>query len=111
MDSEKYDLIVIGGGTAGLRVSLYAASHEHKTALIEPGALGGTCLNTGCIPTKTMLQSSHLYRSLKKLGKFGISAKNIDFDFSKIMTRTLAIVKEGQDHIALTTKNRNLFII
>ena len=67
---NKYDLIVIGGGTAGLRASLYSASQFYKTALIDPGILGGTCLNTGCIPTKAMLHSANLFKQSNNLKRY-----------------------------------------
>lgn len=113
MDSKKesFDLIVVGGGTAGLRTALYAASHNHTVALIEPGALGGTCLNVGCIPTKTLLHSSHLYASLKNMKKYGINVNKPSFDFKAIMKRMHSIINEGQEHISVSIKNKNLTLI
>ncbi len=105
-----YKLIVIGGGTGGLRTAI-AASKKTKVLLIDPGILGGTCLNTGCIPTKAMLHSSHLYELRKSLSQFGLSS-NFRIDFAKLMKRVRAIVKEGQDHIyAGLKKNENLKIV
>lgn len=105
-----YKLIVIGGGTGGLRTAI-AASKKTKVLLIDPGTLGGTCLNTGCIPTKAMLHSSHLYELRNSLGTFGLSS-DFKVDFSKLMKRVRAIVKEGQDHIySGLKKNENLKVL
>ncbi|MBX4196802.1 dihydrolipoyl dehydrogenase [Candidatus Pacearchaeota archaeon] len=106
----KYDLIVVGGGTAGLRTSLYAAGHGHSTALIDPGILGGTCLNTGCIPTKSMLHASHLFHSIQNAKMFGIDA-SAKINFKALMKRVHDIVQDGQDHIETSIHNKNLTLI
>jgi mercuric reductase len=105
-----YELMVIGGGTAGLRTATIASKNT-KVLLIDPGTLGGTCLNTGCIPTKAMLYSSHLYSLRGSLSKFGLHT-NYRIDFSRLMKRVNAIVKEGQDHIYKgLEKNKNLVVV
>ena len=71
---EKFKVIVIGGGTAGLKVAT-RSSKKVKTLLVEPGMLGGTCLNTGCIPTKALIYASHLYALTKEMDYFGVKAK------------------------------------
>ncbi len=108
---NKYDLIVIGGGTAGLRASLYSASQFYKTALIDPGILGGTCLNTGCIPTKAMLHSANLFKQSNNLKKFGIIAPKTEFNFEEIMNHVKKIIDNGQEHISKSIQNKNLEII
>ncbi len=108
----SFEFMVIGGGTAGLRTALYAASHGKKTAMIEPGAIGGTCLNTGCIPTKTLLQSVHVYQSAKNAKEFGVLTGKVTYSFKKIMARMQSIIDDGQDHIKESLKNQpNLTII
>ncbi|MBI2451465.1 dihydrolipoyl dehydrogenase [Candidatus Pacearchaeota archaeon] len=111
MVKDKFDLVVIGGGTGGLRTALYSAGHGYKTALVEPGVLGGTCLNTGCIPTKAMLYASHLYMLSKNFEEFGIETGETRVDFGKLMTRVKGIIDEGQEHIANSIKNENLILI
>ena len=59
---EHFDLIVIGAGPGGYVAAIKAAKLGMSTALIEKGEIGGTCLNRGCIPTKTLMHSSHLYQ-------------------------------------------------
>ena len=64
-EKQKYDLVVIGGGPAGYTAAVKAAEYGYHTALVEADSLGGTCLNRGCIPTKTLLYSAELYEKLK----------------------------------------------
>ena len=97
MKEVMAEYIVIGGGTGGLRAGL-ACANKGLTVLIEPGTLGGTCLNTGCIPTKAMLHAAHIYEQSKSTSQFGITNKTT-LNFPKLMTRVRGIVKEGHDHI------------
>jgi dihydrolipoamide dehydrogenase len=102
-----YDLIVIGGGTGGLRAALKASANGLKTLLIESSkALGGTCLNTGCIPTKVMLNSSGSFAKLAKLGSIGIKAKG-SIDIIKVMNRAKWFVRHGQKEILNSVKKRD----
>lgn len=107
---KKVDLVVLGGGTGGLRVALSAVNSGLKVALIESGVIGGTCLNNGCIPTKAMLQAAHTLQTVKNAKKFGIlsSAK---VNFSKVMNRVHEIIQEGQDHIKPSLKKKGLLYI
>lgn len=107
----SFDFMVIGGGTGGLRTALYAASHGKKTVMIEPGAIGGTCLNYGCIPTKALLQSVHIYHLAKNAKEFGINVSKVSYSFKGIMKRMKEIVKDGQDHIKESVKAPNLTVI
>ena len=68
----EYDLIVIGAGPGGYEAALEAAgTFGMRTALIEKEKLGGTCLNHGCIPTKSLLHSADLYRQMQECAQFG----------------------------------------
>jgi dihydrolipoamide dehydrogenase len=90
-ETTEYDLIVIGGGPAGYAGAIRAGQLGRKVACIELERAGGTCLNWGCIPTKALLKSAEFYRSLQKAESFGISAKNIGFDFAKVMDRSRGV--------------------
>ena len=90
-DTTDYDLIVIGGGPAGYAGAIRAGQLGKKVACIELERAGGTCLNWGCIPTKTLLKSADLYRSLQKAATFGIGAKDVSFDFAKVMDRSRGV--------------------
>jgi dihydrolipoamide dehydrogenase len=70
--SFEYDLAVIGAGPGGYVAAIHAARSGLRTALIEKGALGGTCLNRGCIPTKAMLHGGEVFRTVESAGRFGI---------------------------------------
>ncbi len=87
----EYDLIVIGGGPAGYAGAIRAGQLGKKVACIELERAGGTCLNWGCIPTKALLKSAEFYRSLAKAETFGIVAKDVSFDFAKVMDRSRGV--------------------
>ena len=84
----KYDLIVIGGGPAGYAAAIRAGQLGKKVVCIEQERPGGTCLNWGCIPSKALLKSAELYNKLKHSEDLGITVKNVDYDFSKIIHRS-----------------------
>ncbi len=90
-ENTEYDLIVIGGGPAGYAGALRAGQLGKKVACIEMERAGGTCLNWGCIPTKALLKSAELYQKLKKADVYGISAKDVAFDFAKIVERSRGV--------------------
>lgn len=82
-----FDLIVIGAGPGGYVAALHAAKRGMKTAVIENREVGGTCLNRGCIPTKTLLHSSEIIRGITHGEKFGTSAENIACDIEAVFAR------------------------
>lgn len=89
----EYDILVVGGGPGGYVAALYAAKRGLRTALVErEQALGGTCLNRGCIPTKALLESASLYHRAARLEEFGVRATGISFDWRKIQARKQDIV-------------------
>ncbi len=90
-----YDLIVIGGGPAGYPSAIRASQYGLKTAIIEKNPVfGGTCLNWGCIPTKSYYESCHLLTKIKNAGKFGLDKiDNISFSLANIRDRKDKLVK------------------
>ena len=76
-----YDIAVVGGGPGGYVAALYAAQNGLRVALAERDSLGGTCLNRGCIPTKALVQSAHLYEKFKNAAAFGIRAESLAVDW------------------------------
>lgn len=92
--SEKYDLIVIGAGPGGYTAAISAAQQGMKVALAEARSAGGTCLNRGCIPTKTLLHSSNMFREMKNGGSIGICAENLSYDMAAIYHRKDEIVTD-----------------
>lgn len=93
--ATEYDIAVIGGGPGGYVSAIKAAQLGFKTACIEGrGALGGTCLNVGCIPSKALLNSSHKYEEAKEhFESYGILADNVRFDLGKMMAQKATAVK------------------
>jgi dihydrolipoamide dehydrogenase len=90
-DSIEYDLVVIGGGPAGYAGAIRAGQLGKKVACVELERAGGTCLNWGCIPTKALLKSAELYQKFKQAEAYGLAAKDIGFDFAKIMDRSRGV--------------------
>jgi dihydrolipoamide dehydrogenase len=80
-----YDTIIIGAGPGGYLAAERLGHAKKKTLLIEDQHLGGTCLNIGCIPTKTLLNSAKLYVHAKEALKFGVTAKEVSYDWPKIL--------------------------
>ncbi len=93
-DSLEYDLIVIGGGPAGYAGAIRAGQLGKKVACIEMERAGGTCLNWGCIPTKALLKSAELYQKMRKAEVYGLSAKEVSFDFAKVMERSRGVAAQ-----------------
>ncbi len=91
----KYDLAIIGGGPAGYNAASKAAENGLHTVLFEKNAIGGICLNEGCIPTKTLLYSAKILDTIKNAAKYGINVEVIpSFDMQKIMSRKDKVVKK-----------------
>ncbi|MDF9827622.1 dihydrolipoamide dehydrogenase [Ereboglobus sp. PH5-10] len=88
---QEYDLIVIGGGPAGYAGAIRAGQLGKKVACIEMERAGGTCLNWGCIPTKALLKSAELYQKMKHADIYGLSVKEVTFDFAKVIERSRGV--------------------
>lgn len=86
------DIAIIGGGPGGYVGAIRAAQLGARVVLIEKGELGGTCLNRGCIPTKTLAKSAKVVETLKKAQDFGIEINNMRFDYKKVMKRKDSVV-------------------
>ena len=95
MSEQGYDLVVVGGGPGGYVAAIKAAQLGMKVACVEKrGALGGTCLNVGCIPSKALLHSSHLYEEVAHgLGKHGIKVKGVELDLPAMLANKSQVVK------------------
>jgi dihydrolipoamide dehydrogenase len=91
--SEKYDLIVIGGGPGGLTAAEIAAGKKKRVLIIEKEGWGGTCTHRGCIPTKALLSCSKYFADLKKLKRMGINITEATVDFSAVKKHQQQIVK------------------
>lgn len=87
-----YDLAIIGSGPGGYVAALYASRHKLSVCVVENNLLGGTCLNRGCIPTKTLINSASLFSSLKNIRSTGIEVDNPRLNFQTVMSRKDSIV-------------------
>ncbi len=91
MSDTIYDLVIIGGGPAGYVGAIRAGQLGKKVACIELERAGGTCLNWGCIPTKALLKSAELYRTIQKADTYGLTVTGAGFDFSKVVERSRGV--------------------
>lgn len=112
---NSYDLVVIGGGPGGYEAAIRAAQLGMSVACIEKRvhkgepALGGTCLNVGCIPSKALLDSSHRYEATKHdLDDHGITTGDVSIDISKMLARKDAIVKQLTGGVAGLLKGNGI---
>ena len=92
-DIEKFDAIIIGSGQAGNPLMFDLAGRGQRVAMIEKNELGGSCINFGCTPTKTLIASSTLYHRVQNSGELGVMTENVELDFKKVMDRKNDIVK------------------
>ncbi len=110
----KYDVIIIGSGPAGYVAAIRAGQIGLKTAIIEKDYIGGMCLNWGCIPTKTIIESAKTYDSLKRISEFGIEgidAKSITLNWQKVKKRSERIVRRLTKGVEYLLKKNGVEII
>ena len=106
-----YDLIVIGGGPGGYNAAERAAESGFKTCVIEERALGGTCLNEGCIPTKTLLYSAKIYDYSKHCSEYGVEFTGASIDHAKIIDRKDKVVKTLVGGVGMKMKKGGIDVV
>ena len=106
-----YEYGIIGGGPAGYTAGMLLAQKGHSVVLFEKDALGGTCLNKGCIPTKSLLHSSELYRNIINSQNIGVDIEIKNFDFSKISEKKDKTTERLRKSLELAVKNSGVNII
>ena len=109
--SKNYDLAIIGGGPAGYVAAERAGHKGLKVVLFEKSELGGVCLNEGCIPTKTLLYSAKLYDNAIGASKYGVEAKEVTFDFGKMMSRKEKVVKKLVGGVGMKMKEHHVEVL
>ena len=106
--ADQFDLVIIGGGPGGYSAALYAASAGVKVAMVELDALGGTCLNRGCIPAKAFLETAAVHRHVTHAAEFGIEASAPTVNFAVTQQRKQKIVAGLVGGIAAMCKGRKV---
>ena len=103
-------IIIIGAGPGGYETAVEAAKRGLEVTLVTDGPLGGTCLNEGCIPTKTFCHYAGLIEEMKKAEALGITAAPA-FDFAKVLERKQAVVQQLQDGIGMLMRNKLITVV
>src|SRR5581483_8583771 len=85
--AARYNLVVVGAGTAGLVAAAGAAGLGARVALVERGLMGGDCLNAGCVPSKALLRSARAAAAARDAGRFGVVCDGVRVDFAQVMER------------------------
>ncbi len=105
--AKEYDVVILGGGTGGYVAAIRAAQLGLKTAVVEKGKLGGTCLHAGCIPSKALLRSAEVYAQTKQSETFGVFAREVRLDFAQVQARKQAIIDQLHKGIHMLMKKEN----
>ena len=111
VESITCDIAVIGGGPGGYVAAIRAAQMGGNVVLIEKQKIGGTCLNSGCIPTKSFVKSAHLYEEVKRCAEFGIQADISGIDLARIVERKNGVVTSLTDGIKYLLNHWNVRLI
>lgn len=106
-----FDIGIIGAGPAGYVAAIRASQKGLSVVLFEKKDIGGTCLNRGCIPTKTILHSCNVLTALKNTNKLGINAENISFDFAKIQERQKTVSEKIRKSLTVLIKGYGITIV
>lgn len=97
-DHFDTNIIVLGGGSGGLISALIAAAVKAKVTLIEKHKMGGDCLNTGCVPSKTLIKTARFLHDVNHSQKYGVKKASAEFDFKDVMDRVQAAIKKIEPH-------------
>lgn len=108
MSEFQYDLVIIGAGPGGYEAAYEAADFGMKVALVEKDLVGGTCLNRGCVPTKTMMHSSDAYRIATRSANIGVTAEGVKADLNRIIDRKCEVSETLRDGIMFLLKKKKV---
>jgi dihydrolipoamide dehydrogenase len=106
-----FDVIVIGSGPGGYVTAIRASQLGLKTAIVEREALGGVCLNWGCIPTKALLKSGEAYETLGHLADYGLKVEKASFDFAKVIERSRKVASQLNSGVAFLMKKHKIEVV
>src|SRR5690554_467133 len=99
MAVEDYDVIVIGTGQAGVPLATRLAAAGRRVLIVERGPLGGSCVNTGCTPTKAMIASARAAHVARTAGRLGVRAASVTVDLAAVVRRKERLVQQWRDSI------------
>jgi dihydrolipoamide dehydrogenase len=111
METKKFDIAIIGAGPGGYVAAIKASQLGKKVVLIEKEYMGGTCLNVGCIPTKTLIANAHIMQSIKHAADFGITTGPVSFDYSKMKQRKDSVVEKMRKSLEGLVKSNGITIM
>ena len=103
-----YNLAIIGGGPAGYSAALEAIRYGLTVILFEKDLIGGTCLNRGCVPTKSLIHAATIYADFKKADRYGIHADQVKCDYSEVIKRNQQIIKQLRDGLETQMKDNGI---
>ena len=109
--AEQYDVVVLGSGPGGYVAAIRAAQLGLKTAIVEREALGGICLNWGCIPTKALLRSAEVFHQIKHAEAYGLSAGKPGFDLNKVVQRSRSVAKQLNQGVTHLMKKNKIAVV
>jgi dihydrolipoamide dehydrogenase len=109
--SETFDLIVIGAGPGGYVAAIRASQLGLKTAIVERDALGGVCLNWGCIPTKALLRTADVYRTMLHAKDYGLAVDNVRFDPKAVVERSRKVAGRLSGGVAFLMKKNKITVL
>lgn len=107
----RYDVMIIGGGPGGYTAANKAARNGLKTVLFEKNKIGGTCLNRGCIPMKSLIQSAHVYKDAKDGELFGVSAQNVSLNYDRVKERRDEVVTQLRTGVEKSLKANKVDVV
>ena len=109
--TQAKDLIVLGSGPGGYIAAIRASQLGRKVTIVEREALGGVCLNWGCIPSKALLKSAQLHHDIKRAAEFGFEVEGVKVDFPKIMTRSREVANKLSQGVQFLMKKNKVEVV
>ncbi|MBQ1940168.1 MAG: FAD-dependent oxidoreductase, partial [Alistipes sp.] len=107
-----YDILVIGSGPGGYVAAIRAAQLGKQVALVERDAVGGVCLNRGCIPTKALIRSAHLYQDVKAAAQYGVTiAGEVSPNLEAMVNRSRTVAETMSKGVQFLLKKNNITLI
>lgn len=111
MTTQAKDLIVLGSGPGGYVAAIRAAQLGRKVTIVEREALGGVCLNWGCIPSKALLRSAQLFHDMKRSAEFGFETGPLKIDFPKVITRSREVAGKLSGGVSYLMKKNKIEVV